>query len=521
MTDTDTSVAAVERLIEIYARPYGNPTVAERFETVEALRALLTERNAAQARAERAEAALQSMLTHVQDEVFALGQGEVHPADIGPSVTEARATLAQIDAEPAGCDCESSNQPDTTGNIPETILDPRPYFDFTTKTVCVDACIAEQIEALWRAGVWTRGCCCGHNKRGPEVFLDRAEDARKAAEVLAGDSREWKIMIWAGNTRYKTAGFATTGAEERWREDVENACPHCGGSGHKGDVSEPAGVKVKPLEWKDNKASTPFGDYSIHQTPDGYEVIDPEGEEIVHVGFNSDPIRSAYRLAQEFVQADYEQRILAALEPDQTHREGWKQAKEAAAEICDKRANEGNGKGALFGTQKRSRSHPRHAISGRQRMTQKAPERIWAFLTNDADDPGHMFGSCWTRERDDHEPYVPEDHHKAAVAAAYEDARNATNYVSIHGPVGIILLNVEDYIRARTPDDATEALEARDESVKREARNNALREAASVIGAKVGHNGDVLDCRCGSCVARRKDHSAILALITEDQSDGE
>lgn len=30
--------------------------------------------------------------------------------------------------------------------------------------------------------------------------------------------------------------FATSGAEDRWAEDTENACPHCGGSGHAGDV---------------------------------------------------------------------------------------------------------------------------------------------------------------------------------------------------------------------------------------------------------------------------------------------
>jgi len=25
--------------------------------------------------------------------------------------------------------------------------------------------------------------------------------------------------------------------EERWIEDQENSCPHCGGSGHKGDIA--------------------------------------------------------------------------------------------------------------------------------------------------------------------------------------------------------------------------------------------------------------------------------------------
>lgn len=96
------------------------------------------------------------------------------------------------------CDCQSYNLPETTGNVPEVILDPRPHFDFATKTVCVDACIADQIEALWLAGVFTKGCCCGHNKDYPSVFLHRAADAELAEKVLAADIRQWRVMFWAG-----------------------------------------------------------------------------------------------------------------------------------------------------------------------------------------------------------------------------------------------------------------------------------------------------------------------------------
>jgi len=68
-------------------------------------------------------------------------------------------------------------------------------------------------------------------------------------------------------------------------------------------------------------------------------------------------------------------------------------------------------------------------------------------------------------------------------------------------------------------DKLIEQIKADRERVKREARNEALREAAAIIGVKVGHGGDVISCACGSCVARREDHGAILTLITEDQSD--
>ena len=31
-------------------------------------------------------------------------------------------------------------------------------------TICVDACIADEINQLWDCGIRTTGCCCGHNK---------------------------------------------------------------------------------------------------------------------------------------------------------------------------------------------------------------------------------------------------------------------------------------------------------------------------------------------------------------------
>lgn len=96
------------------------------------------------------------------------------------------------------CDCKSYNQPEITGPVEEVILDPRPLFAFATKTVCVDACISDQILNLWKAGVFTRSCCCGHGKRPPEVFIDSPDDARTAHDVLSNDSRLWRVMFWAG-----------------------------------------------------------------------------------------------------------------------------------------------------------------------------------------------------------------------------------------------------------------------------------------------------------------------------------
>lgn len=37
------------------------------------------------------------------------------------------------------------------------------------RTVCVDACLAAEIQALWVLGIHTTGCCCGHNKARPFI----------------------------------------------------------------------------------------------------------------------------------------------------------------------------------------------------------------------------------------------------------------------------------------------------------------------------------------------------------------
>lgn len=30
--------------------------------------------------------------------------------------------------------------------------------------ICIDPCIIEEIQELWKLGIETHGCCCGHNK---------------------------------------------------------------------------------------------------------------------------------------------------------------------------------------------------------------------------------------------------------------------------------------------------------------------------------------------------------------------
>lgn len=100
-----------------------------------------------------------------------------------------------------GCNCRSYNA--GTDGTPEAIL-----YTPSGKAVCIDACIADTIKALWAAGVETLNSCCGHNglfdrqAPGPSVVIAQYEDPRRVAEVLRGlDNREWTIYRWEGDRR--------------------------------------------------------------------------------------------------------------------------------------------------------------------------------------------------------------------------------------------------------------------------------------------------------------------------------
>lgn len=41
------------------------------------------------------------------------------------------------------------------------------------KTICVDACLTQEITKLWSYGVHTTGCCCGHNKNSSFINVSR------------------------------------------------------------------------------------------------------------------------------------------------------------------------------------------------------------------------------------------------------------------------------------------------------------------------------------------------------------
>jgi hypothetical protein len=94
------------------------------------------------------------------------------------------------------CNCYSSNRPDIGGDTPARIIDPNEYFkwDAPAKKVAIDECIADEVLALWKAGIWTKGSCCGHNGYWERsIILNEGEDPKKAFPLV---SKLTKLKQW-------------------------------------------------------------------------------------------------------------------------------------------------------------------------------------------------------------------------------------------------------------------------------------------------------------------------------------
>ena len=105
------------------------------------------------------------------------------------------------------CDCYSYNG--EVGTVPAKILQVPKEWQWEKENVEVDACIADQVLALWDAGIVTLSSCCGHegqdiphwpdtNPRKPSVVLSEGAQAREACDLLKkiDPDRTWTIFSW-------------------------------------------------------------------------------------------------------------------------------------------------------------------------------------------------------------------------------------------------------------------------------------------------------------------------------------
>ena len=91
------------------------------------------------------------------------------------------------------CKCISYNQPEDWQK--ETILNP----PFQEKSVCVDYCIADVIQLLWKKGIHTLGSCCGHNEVNPSIIVsDNKLLSIQIEEIISAKDKDgvWNIYEW-------------------------------------------------------------------------------------------------------------------------------------------------------------------------------------------------------------------------------------------------------------------------------------------------------------------------------------
>lgn len=88
-------------------------------------------------------------------------------------------------------DCRSYNW--KIGSVPEVILE-SPH----GMSVCVDACIANVVTALWAAGFDTLSSCCGHGVCGPSIVLDSSvQNLGNVRGVIASvTERTFELLQW-------------------------------------------------------------------------------------------------------------------------------------------------------------------------------------------------------------------------------------------------------------------------------------------------------------------------------------
>lgn len=94
------------------------------------------------------------------------------------------------------CDCISYNRPEPYQKTPSRILTPSESLGLGKETICVDACIADQVEAMWAAGVATLSTCCGHNGQFDRHVVVVPEHAEKAKAALADFPDPLVVYCW-------------------------------------------------------------------------------------------------------------------------------------------------------------------------------------------------------------------------------------------------------------------------------------------------------------------------------------
>jgi hypothetical protein len=90
----------------------------------------------------------------------------------------------------------SHNLQHPENGTPERILVTPEWAPTDRKTVCVDECIADAVQAIWDAGVWTLGSCCGHNNLEMRGVIVEQADKAEAIRLLEGIDPTIRVGAW-------------------------------------------------------------------------------------------------------------------------------------------------------------------------------------------------------------------------------------------------------------------------------------------------------------------------------------
>ena len=93
------------------------------------------------------------------------------------------------------CECKSYNL--GVGTVGEVSV----LYPYSGKQVLIDACIVEDVQAVWIAGFETLGSCCGHNLMPANVVVPdwlSEEQVFEVLKILMGESPEkhWGVWQW-------------------------------------------------------------------------------------------------------------------------------------------------------------------------------------------------------------------------------------------------------------------------------------------------------------------------------------
>lgn len=98
------------------------------------------------------------------------------------------------------CKCISYNQPKPWQTDQERVLNCPDWawalFQNSRPTICVDACIADAVQSLWDAHVWTYGSCCGHGDPAKRTVIVDRGDREKARKVLDRVDATIRVGAW-------------------------------------------------------------------------------------------------------------------------------------------------------------------------------------------------------------------------------------------------------------------------------------------------------------------------------------